>query len=325
MRQRLPLLVGGLLVVASVITPLGAAHAAEGGVISKVGWFTRNPAASAPEDGFNVGNAPDGPVSVAAIEVTSTTGLRRAVLILAEEGGIQADSAKLAVCMTPNEWNAGPAQPMDAAPKAECESNQVELSRNAASSSWAADVTSLVGDIEDEGSVSLMVVPSGDAAVPLGFEVRFQKPQLSSEASESSSTTTDFSSDFASGDTSSSGETTSSGGGFSGGSGTTMSDSSTFAPTFETSATPAPVAPTTADGAAGAPAVTDAAPAETTATTVPAELAAIPTQAGLGAGTSGGGSAVQAIFFVVLATIAGVGAGAGRWYIRSRNPDTTFA
>jgi hypothetical protein len=85
------------------------------------------------------------------------------------------------------------------------------------------------------------------------------------------------------------------------------------------------VAPTTADGAAGAPTVTDAAPAETTATTAPAELAALPTQAALGAAASSGGNAVQAIFFVILATIAGVGAGAGRWYLRSRNPDTTFA
>lgn len=330
MRQRLLLVVGGLLMAASVVAPLEAAYAAaEGGAITKSGWWTRNPAASAPDDGLNVGNAPDGPVSVAAVEIASSTGLSRAVLILTEEGGIQADSAKLAVCVTPNDWDAGAAQPMAAAPKAECETNQVELARNASSSTWAADVTTLVSDIDEEGSVSLMIVPSGNATVPVGFEVRFQKPELSSDAAESSTTPTDFSSDFSSSDSSSSDSSSSggssSGGGFSGGTGTTMSDSSTFAPTFDASATPAPVAPTTADGAAGAPVASDAPPADTTATTAPAELAAIPTQAALGAATSGGGSTVQAIFFVIVATIAGVGAGAGRWYLRSRNPDTTFA
>ena len=299
------------------------ARGAAGGVISQVGWWTRNPAAAAPEDGMNVGSAPDGPVSVGAVEITSSTGLSRAVLILAEEGGIQADSAKLAVCITPNEWTAGGAQPMAEAPKAECESNKVELARNASSSTWAADVTTLVGDLEDEGSVSLMIVPAGDATVPVGFEVRFKKPELSSEASASSpSASADFSSDFSS-DTGSSSDSSASSGAFSSGTGSSSSGSSTFTPTFEASAPSAPVAPTTADGAAGAPAAT-APVAETTATTAPAELAAVPTQAALGGGASGG-SAVQAIFFVIIATIAGAGAGATRWYIRSRNPESTFA
>jgi len=316
-----------LLLLGGVVAGVGASAA--GGSITKVGWWTRSPAARAPDGGFNVGNAADGPVSVAAVEVSSSTGLKRATLVLTEEGGIQADSAKLAVCATPNEWDAGAAQPMADAPKAECDSGQVELARNASSSTWAADVSSLLSDIEDEGVVSLMIVPSGAAAVPVAFEVRFQKPELSSEVSASSSST-DFSSEFSSGDGSSSfgssdSGSSSSAGGFSNSTGNSSSDLSTFGPTtFNSSATVAPVAPTAADGAAGAVSPAgDGAAGGTTATTAPAELAALPTQAGTGAAVGGGNHAVQALFFVFLATIAGTAAGAGRWFVRNRTADSS--
>ena len=302
----------------------GPALAAEGGTITETGWWSRNPAANAPEEGLNVSNAADGPVAVAAVKISASTALQDAVLVLPEDGGIQADSAKLQVCTTPNDWSSGPNQAWADAPRAECESEgSVELTRTASSSTWAADVTSLLSDIEEEGSVSLMIVPAGAATVPVAFEVRFQAPTFTSKAAASSTTGDAFagSTEYApAGGSATSSDVSSSSASTSGGeSGNSSFGSATFVPSNTApTAVAAPAAPVTADGAAGAsssPATDAAAPSSG-----PAEFGALPTQADI-ASSSSGNSTVQALFFVVLATIAGVGAGAGRYMLRRRSDD----
>ena len=47
--------------------PAGAAPAA----VSDVAWWSRNPLAQAPQGGFQVGAAPDGPIRVAEVTPTS--------------------------------------------------------------------------------------------------------------------------------------------------------------------------------------------------------------------------------------------------------------
>ena len=309
--------------VAVPSTPAGAE-----GTIGRVGWWTRNPAAGAPEGGMNVSHGPDGAVSVGAVQIISTTALTDAFIIFPEESGIQADSAQLQVCLTPNDWKAGDAQPYAEAPKPECEGASIAMKRTASASTWAAEVTSLLGDLEEEGKLSLMIVPAGPATVPVAFEVRLGKPTFNANpvpraASPSSSGSGTF--------TSGSGGTTSSGSSDSfdsstpsSGTGSSVDAAPTGAATFSSPvvvsgpvSASAPAAPTTADGAAGAPPVTDGSDGT-------GELAALPSQAATGVVTPSGNHAVQAMFFVFLATLAGAGAGFGRWFLRRRS-DSAFA
>ena len=297
------------LAVAVVVGAPATVGGQEAATITKVGWWSRNPAAQAPEGGFHVSASPDGSaISVAAIEVRAATALQSAIIILDEEAQILGDQAALQVCATPNEWKAGGGQPIDEAPKPECAGGAIALRRNAASATWGADVTPLMAGIEDEGSVSLMIVPS-TATTPAAYEVRFKKPTLQATAAESS-TSDDDTTTFPS-----------SAGGSTSDFGNSGISSPTFAPSVpDTTASVAPVAPTTADGAAGASPVTvasDTAPAT-------GELASLPTQASAAVAAGEGNAALQALFFVFVATIAGVGGGFARWFVRRRNPDASF-
>ena len=310
-----------LLVVVGVVVVVVAAAPAAGAdvIVLEVGWWTRNPAASAPTGGIDVAAAPDGPSSVAAIAVTGSDSVTKALLLFGEAGGLQQDGAGLQVCITPNPWQSGPAQAWADAPKADCALTSVKLERNASTGSWSADVTSLLGDLEDEGRVDLMVVPANTGAVPLGFDVQLRHPELQVEIDESSS-----SSDDTSGSSSSGGSSDGSGGtGSSAGSGEgTSSEFSSASERFDSEAPVVPPAPATADGTAG----TSSDGASSIASDVAssgdnAELAALPTQASTGAETGGGSRTVQALFFVLIATIAGAVAGAVRWFVRQRSPD----
>lgn len=305
-----------LAVAAAVVMLLGVAdavpgRAAEAASITKLGWWTRNPASQAPADGFNVQRAPDGAVSLAAVEVVAGDRLQSATLILTESGGVRQGDAVLQVCATPNVWKAGPAQPWAEAPKPECERAGVDLTRNATSGTWAADVLSLLNDIDD-GPVSLMVVPKA-SAVPVGFDIQFRAPQLDAEADPDAGSSgfsfdggSSSSSGSFSGSGSSGGGSTSSFGGGSFGGGSFEPGPSSFTPAGDvaTEAPPAPEGDVVADAGAD-------------------ESAAIPFPNSLAqAGSSGGGNRVlQMFFFVALSTIAAVGAGVGRRWMRERQPD----
>ena len=169
--------------------PTAPATAADEASITRTGWWTRNPAASAPEGGLDVGLGPDGqPLSVAAIEVAASGTVTRAVLTLVEAGGIAQDGAALVVCTTDGEWTSGAGQPLEDAPPSNCE-RKVTMTRNGASLSWAADVTPLLEDVARDGAASLMVVPVASASAPLGFDVQFAPPRLQSEVRPTASPT----------------------------------------------------------------------------------------------------------------------------------------
>lgn len=184
--------------IVTLVVVLGTvpATAADAATIPRTGWWTRNPVASAPDGGFDVSMGPDGaPLSIAALEVAARGTVTRAVLTLAEDGGIAQQDAALVVCVTTGEWTSGAAQPMEDAPVAACgASTSVTMTRNTATSTWAADVTPLLGGVARDGTASLMVVPAVSTAAPLGFDVRLRPPQLQSEVQDgavaTSSTTT---------------------------------------------------------------------------------------------------------------------------------------
>lgn len=302
------------VIAAVALILLGAAaalpgRADEAASISKVGWWSRNPASQAPADGFNVQRAPDGAVSVAALEIVSSDDLRSATLILAESGGVRQGDAVLQACVTPNVWKKGANQPWAEAPKPECERAGVDLVRNATAATWAADVLPLLRDL-DKGPVSIMIVPKA-SAVPVGFDIQFKAPQLQAEAEPRTTTGgSSFGAFSGSGGTSgSAGEAGSSSGGSSFGATTFEPGPSTFTPAGDVTATADPVA--SDDG-------------EITADVQEEESASIPfpVARGTATGASGGGNRVlQTFFFLTLATIAGVGAGFGRRWLRERQPD----
>jgi len=126
---------------------------------------------------------PDGaPLSIAAIEVAADGTVTRAVLTLPEDGGIAQGGAALSACTTVDEWASGPDQPMEDAPSPTCDGGRsVAMTRNAASATWAADVTPLLRDVARDGSATLMVVPVASADAPLGFDVQVRAPRLQSE------------------------------------------------------------------------------------------------------------------------------------------------
>jgi hypothetical protein len=178
------------VVVASFVAVGGAAAAGEAS-ITRTGWWTRNPAASAPDGGLDVGWGPDGqPLSVAAIEVAAAGDVTRAVLTVDEAGGVQQAGAAVVVCATASPWRAGPHQAMADAPAAACDAGKVGMTRNAASASWAADVTPLLAGMATKGAVSLTIVPTASDGAPLGFDVQFSAPRLQSEVGTVPSTTT---------------------------------------------------------------------------------------------------------------------------------------
>jgi cytoskeletal protein RodZ len=208
---------------------------------------------------------------------------------------------------------------MAEAPKAECDRGKAAMTRNAASSSWAADVTPLLSDIGTKGVVSLMIVPAGAGAVPVGFDVQFAKPQLQAElAPETDTSSSSSSSDFGGSDFGSS----SSSGGFS------SSSTSPSSGGFDTSATTPP--PTTAqtfaidntvptaDLAASGDASAAGASGGSVISTTPnsGELAALPTPL---PASSRGNHGLQAAFFVALAVLAGAAAGFARWMVRRQS------
>jgi hypothetical protein len=302
----------------AVAPPLvgGAGAADQAAIISGVGWWTSSPAASAPAGGIAVQAGPNGStVSQAAVEVTtSTSSIDKAVLVLTEEGGVQAASAALQVCPTPNAWE--PAEKGDAAdaPKPECDRGKAPLTRDGATATWSADVRSLLLDAEEGDEVSLMIVPAGAGAVPVGFEVRFQKPVLdatggASTSSPSFSSTEGSSSSSApsSSDTASSSSSSSSS--FEGASGSFSSfSSSASAPSgpLPSFAAPSSFVADTGVEVAAAPA-DEAAVAEAIAPTPASPFRAIaPTSS-----TSGGNRGAQALFFLAVASVVGIAVGVG--------------
>lgn len=171
-------LVGAALLVLILLYVPSASAA----TITEVGWWTRSPAASAPEGGLTVANAPDGPVSVAAVRVdVGTTGISRGTLTLAQSGGAAPGGAQLVACVVGDGWTAGAAGAIADAPATVCTGTAAALTLEG--TSWTADVSDLLGDAK--GSVSLAIVPAAGTAGL--WDLRFDAPTFQGTAAAGSS------------------------------------------------------------------------------------------------------------------------------------------
>lgn len=299
---------------AAAVLVLAVPHPVSAGV-DTVGWFTRNPAASAPDGGIQVANAPDGVVSYGAISVTEEGDtITRATLTLKEEGqALNASGAALRACPAAGTFTAGQGDLADG-PKADCAVGSVELTRDA-EGVWTADVTSVLTGEE----AALAIVPAEEAGV---FQVSFAAPDIAVEADaaaggsgidssfdasefggssggsdgSSSSSFDEFSGSSGSGSTFDSGSS----GSFSSTAGGSTFDASSFSAAPVTTAAPAEAAPATE--VAAAPELVGG--------------SAMPTRrrlAGTAASATGSGNTgAQFFFFVLAAAVIGAGAGIGR-------------
>ena len=292
-----------------VLVPASGAQAA----VSDVGWWTRNPAASAPDGGIQVANAPDGVVSFGAVRITEDAeDVQTAALVLKEDGqGLNASGAALEACPALGTWTAGKGT-LAGAPKADCDAGRVALTRNEAGE-WTGDVTAvLVGS-----RPAVAIVPAADAGV---FQVSFAAPAITitprASAGRSGASSTFDASEFTSSPATSASSSSSS----SGDTGTaTGSAPSTFEPSESTFTPSGPAASTfspTSDVAAAATpesgpieaAAADSTPEASAAgsTTFTARPAAAPPLA------AGGNRWAQFGAFLAVAAIIGTAAGFGR-------------
>src|SRR5205823_4401247 len=127
-----------------------------------VGWWTQSPApGTPPAGGIEVGAAPSGAVSVAAMRFDLQGGATSATVQLAEanpnSGG--APVAALQACLTSSSWQAASGGAYDQAPQAQC-GNAVQLTRDS-SGVWRGDLMPLLNGKTD--SVSVMIVPGASA------------------------------------------------------------------------------------------------------------------------------------------------------------------
>ena len=306
-----------ILATAALAAVLGlAAVAPAEAAVSGVGWWTRNPAASAPEGGLQVANAPDGVISYGAVRVSEDgDDIASGVLTLQETEGLNAAGAALQACPAAGTWDSGKGTLADG-PKADCQAGSVALTRNDAGQ-WSADVTSVLTGT----SPAVAVVPATGAGV---FQVTFSAPKLEvvsrqGSGSSSGSTASDFdTSEFTASSTSSSSSS----------SDTSSSDSSTFEPSssgsfsstpFAASASAAsflPVADTAAvtpDAAAAIDIATaEEGPAADSTTFVARPAAAPPLEVG-------GNRWAQFGLFLAVAAVIGTVAGIGRNRLTARS------
>jgi len=148
--------------VVALFLPVAARAQTAAGIVES-GWWTQNPAPNAPAGGFEVAEGPQGPLSVAAfrIRVDATT-LTQGVLTLSESQVV--GTPALQVCPTTSNWSAASGGAYSSAPTPNC-ATSVPMTRNAAGAADTADIRKLVGT--GPITVSLMVVPLANAAVPL--------------------------------------------------------------------------------------------------------------------------------------------------------------
>ena len=169
----------GLVVASSALLSAAPARAAD--AIVDVGWWTRSPSQTAPDGGFAVAVAPDGPVTVAALRVT-LDGLATASVEAVETGGLNQAGAFLQACPTADPWEPVEGGALDVAPEADCAAGSVALVRDAGARRWRADLGPLV-----EGDVLSVVIVAGEApegglTAPV-FDVRLAAPVVATTAS----------------------------------------------------------------------------------------------------------------------------------------------
>ncbi|HUF31632.1 MAG TPA: hypothetical protein VMN58_00310 [Acidimicrobiales bacterium] len=162
---------GALLLLAG-----GALEAQERQV--DVGWWTRSPAQGAPDGGFAVANAPDGPLTVAALAVPGSDGATSASLEVVETGGLGQDGASIEVCVASTPWTPIEGGALADAPEADCDAGQATLERDGPSARWRADLTGLLAGTVGDLSVVLRPAQGEGPIGPSPFDVRFAQPSF---------------------------------------------------------------------------------------------------------------------------------------------------
>jgi hypothetical protein len=132
-----------------------------------------------PDGGVAVGQAPDGNLSVAAIQVDTGGGASSPKLSLSEAGGQGQQAATLQVCTTADGWISANGGDYGIAPRATCPQTPLAMARDS-NGTWSADLSSVLAG--KSGEVSLMIVPGPTpAALPAGaqpgaFQITFNPP-----------------------------------------------------------------------------------------------------------------------------------------------------
>lgn len=299
MTRRVALAVVAALAFGASLLAFTAGAGAASGVVA-VGWWSRNPAASAPAGGMAVGIVPDGPATVAAVKVDVGDGVATATLELAEAGGTAMDVASVLACETSTTWQPVERGDIAAAPATVCaEGRSVVLARDAGSLVWSADVSTLLAGRTGLASIALVPVQA-DGVGSLAYEVQWSgPPTFTSTSAPAAAPSTGA---------------------------TTVTTRAAAAPTPVSVAPPA--SSTRPAAALQLPALSTpvvvAAPASPLAQAT-TETAPPTTQLVAQAPTAPPSSAgeydppvEQAVFFVVVSAIAGTLAGVGRWFVTSR-------
>jgi len=305
-------LIGAVLAVAGglLLLPSGAGAQAAPSVTA-TGWWSRSPIASAPAGGLAVGRAPDGPTSVAAIRLQLGSGVTKAVIELDEVGATGSEIGAVVACGASNDWEAVERGALGDAPRTDCSASPTEdVTRDASTLTWSVDVTELVAGKTGEVSIALipMYLPQTSSAGGVSaFDVQWAgPPSLTATAAATPSVTTTTGLPAAS--STGSASPAASGG---------PTVARPAASTATLNVTPAPVArpvmqveTTTTTAAGGAPATPPTTASSFTSTGAAAQVS--------GGGDSSGRPYAQAVFFLVVSAIAGVLAGAGRWFATRR-------
>jgi hypothetical protein len=223
MSRRIAALVLLVLSVATAWVTRTQPALAAGATVIELGWWTTTASTTTPAGGFQVGKTPDGADSaVAAFRIRVDGEVTKAILILVEGAGGQfKEGAGIDACPTTAAWTVASGGPIEQAPKAECDSAKVPLTRNPSAGTWTADLLPLLAGKSGEVSVVLRpgavttiapptppAVPSPPVVPPLvpvptapapppeatiptpvdpGFTVEFTKADLDSTGSDSSS------------------------------------------------------------------------------------------------------------------------------------------
>lgn len=171
--------------VAAGVMGIGATAPARAAVpVTKVGWWTKSPSPpAAPSGGVEVGQAPSGTLTVAALELDTQGGASGAHLTLVENGGQGGQAASIQVCPTTDTWTASNGdQDPSTAPRGQCPTSSPYLMSRDSSGNWTIDLTPLLSGKTGKASVVLLPGPSA-AALPVGaqtgaFQLAFNPPTV---------------------------------------------------------------------------------------------------------------------------------------------------
>lgn len=163
------------VVALAVLVVVGLAGPGEAEPARSVGWWTRQPAASAPDGGFAVGAAPDGALSVAAVGLPLDA--QAVTLTATESESVNGATASLAVCPTDPNWTAVAGGALADAPDPQCDEGSVAFVRGD-DGTWRADLTPLTSSAAVQAVIIVPVAPTGPVPLTLGYTVSFEPPDL---------------------------------------------------------------------------------------------------------------------------------------------------